>query len=83
MKAILELDGQYLNLEITYVFALQWLPLESLQVLFYEAKLPYSERCIEVQICHNAVELLGHSYHTIALSKEIYNFIFAQGAKKL
>ena len=27
---------------------LQWLPLESLQVLFYEAKLPFSESCIAI-----------------------------------
>ena len=26
----------------------QWLPLESLQVLFYEAKVPYLERCITI-----------------------------------
>ena len=25
---------------------IQWSPLESLQVLFYEAKVPFSERCI-------------------------------------
>ena len=24
-----------------------------------------------------------HSYHTLALSKEVYNFVFAQGAQKL
>ena len=27
---------------------LQWLPLENSQVLFYEAKVPFSERCIVV-----------------------------------
>ena len=37
------------------------LPLESLQVLFCEAKLPFSD-------------------HTLALSKKVYNFVFAQGA---
>ena len=28
-------------------------------------------------------EFLGHSYHVFALSKEVYNFVFAQGAQKL
>ena len=29
-------------------FEVQWSPLESLQVLFYEAKVPFSERCITI-----------------------------------
>ena len=69
---------------ITYLLnLLQWLPLESLQVLFYEAKVPFSERFIAIWKCHHAIELLKHSYHALALSKEVYNFVFAQGAQKL
>ena len=52
-------------------------------MLFYEAKVPFSERCIAVWKCHHAIELLRHSYHTLALSKEVYNFVFAQGVQKL
>ena len=65
---------------LTYV---QWLPLENQRVLFYEAKVPFSERWIAVWKCHHAIELLRHSYHTSALSKEVYDFVFAQGAQKL
>ena len=54
---------------------LQWSPLESLQV-------PFSEMSITIQKCQHAVELLGHSYHTLALSKEVYKFVFALGAQK-
>ena len=53
------------------------------EVLFYEAKLPFSERCIAIWKCHHPIELLRHSYHTLALSKVVYNFVFAQGAQKL
>ena len=62
---------------------LEWLPLESLRVLFYEAKLSFSERHIAMQKCHHAIELLSHPYHTLALLKEVYNFVFAQRAQKL
>ena len=65
-----------INFEMT-VCSLQWLPLESLQGLFYEAKLSFSERSITIWKCHHATELLRHSYHTLALSKEVYNFVFA------
>ena len=71
-------------MEICYaILLLQWLPLESLQVLFYEAKVPFSERCITIQKCEHAVKLLGHSCHTLALSKEVWNFILSQGSQKL
>ena len=50
---------------------------------FYEGNLPFSERCIAIQKYHNALELLEHTYHTLALSKEVYNFVFDQGAQKL
>ena len=52
-------------------------------MLFYEAKVPFSERWIAVWKCHHAIKLLWHSYHKLALSKKVYNFVFAQGAQKL
>ena len=69
--------------KIGQILDIQWSPLESLRVLFYEAKLSFSERYIAMQKCHHAIELLSHSYHTSALLKEVYNFVFAQGAQKL
>ena len=48
--------------------------------------------CFMKQNCHfqinvlqfrNAIEILRHSYHTLALSKEVHNLISAQGAQKL
>ena len=62
---------------------IQWLQLENLRVLFYEAKLTFSDRYIAIQKCHQAIELLRNLYKTLALSKDVHNFIFAQGAQKL
>ena len=70
------------TLDSVSLAGLQWLSFESFQVQFYGAKLPFSERCNVIWKCHYAIELLGHSYHTLALSKEVYNFVFAQGAQK-
>ena len=60
---------------------LQWLPVESLQVQFYEAKLPFLERSIAIQKYHHPIELLRHSHHTLALQKEVYNFFLLRVLK--
>jgi len=70
-------------IDVSTVSIIQWLPLENYQVLFYEAKVPFSERCIAVRKCHYAIEHLRHSYHTLALSKKVYNFVFTQGTQNL
>ena len=50
---------------------LQWSPLESLRVLFYEAKLSFSERSIAILKFHQAIELptssLRFLYNRLAL----------------
>ena len=62
---------------------LQWLPMESLQVLFYETKVPYSEWYCTIWKCCHTIQLQNHSYHTLALSKEVCNFTLSQGSQKL
>ena len=44
-------------------------------VLFYKVKLPFLERYIAISKKGHAIELQSYSYHTIALSKEEYNFV--------
>ena len=52
-------------------------------VLLYEAKVPTSDWCSAVWKCSHAIEQQRHWYHTSALSNEVCNFVFAQGARKL
>ena len=73
----------FINLILLLLWKVQLLPLESLRVLFYERKLPFLGRFIAIWKCQHAVKLLSHSHHTLVLAKEVYNFVLAQGAKKL
>ena len=47
--------------------------------LFYEAKVLTIEKHSAIQKCSDAIEL-QIPYHMIALSKEAYKFVLAQGA---
>ena len=52
-------------------------------VLYYEAKVPNSDRCKSKCQSYRAIKHQRHQYHTSAISNEICNLVLSQGAQKL